>query len=115
MTTSPLKRTGDTVDFSHLRDLPVAERDSALAAVSASLEGKPAQEIAAWAAGAFGTDLIVAASMQDVILPHLFAQLIPVSRMPSTARSCTTATRTCAASCARSTRWHGLWRAGPPG
>jgi len=42
------------VDFSHLRDLPVAERDSALAAVSASLEGKPAQEIAAWAAGAFG-------------------------------------------------------------
>jgi len=63
--------------FANLRDLPAAERDSALAAVSAGLEGKPAEEIAAWAAGAFGTDVIVAASMQDVILPHLFAQLIP--------------------------------------
>jgi phosphoadenosine phosphosulfate reductase len=61
----------------HLRDLPVAERDSALAAISAALEGKPAEEIAAWTASAFGTDVIVAASMQDLILPHLFAQLIP--------------------------------------
>ena len=64
-------------DVTHLRDLPAAERDSALAAVSATLEGKSAEEIAAWAASAFGTDVIVAASMQDVILPHLLAQLIP--------------------------------------
>ncbi len=71
MTTAP------AIDFTRLRDLPAAERDSALAEVSATLEGKTAEEIAAWAAGAFGTDVIVAASMQDVILPHLFAQLIP--------------------------------------
>jgi phosphoadenosine phosphosulfate reductase len=63
--------------FANLRELPAAERESALAAVSAGLEGRPAQEIAAWTAGAFGTGVIVAASMQDVILPHLFAQVIP--------------------------------------
>ena len=72
MTTAPV-----TLDVTSLRDLPAAERDSALAAVSAALEGKPAEEIAAWAAGAFGEDVFVAASMQDVVLPHLFAQLIP--------------------------------------
>ena len=65
------------LDVTHLRDLPAAERDSSLAGVSASLEGASAQEIAAWAASVFGTDVIVAASMQDVVLPHLFAQLIP--------------------------------------
>ncbi|HYO18523.1 MAG TPA: phosphoadenosine phosphosulfate reductase family protein, partial [Dermatophilaceae bacterium] len=71
MTTAPVHY------FANLRDLPAAERDSALAAVSAGLEGQPAEEIAAWVAGAFGTDVAVAASMQDVILPHLFAQVIP--------------------------------------
>jgi len=65
------------LDVTDLRDLSTAERDSALEAVSAALEGKPAEEIAAWAASAFGTDVIVAASMQDVILPHLVAQVIP--------------------------------------
>lgn len=65
------------LNSTNLRDLPAVERDSALAAVSAGLEGRPAEEIAAWAAGAFGTDVIVAASMQDVILPYLFAQVIP--------------------------------------
>ena len=65
------------LDISDLRDLPATERDSALAAISATLEGKRAQEIAAWAASVFGTDVIVAASMQDVVLPHLFAQVIP--------------------------------------
>jgi phosphoadenosine phosphosulfate reductase len=65
------------VDLTKVRDLPPAERDSTLAEISASLEGKTAEEIAAWAAAAFGTDIIVAASMQDVILPHLFAQVIP--------------------------------------
>jgi phosphoadenosine phosphosulfate reductase len=71
MTTAPVHY------FASLRELPAAERDSALAAVSAGLEGSPADEIAAWTACAFGTDVIVAASMQDVILPHLFAQVIP--------------------------------------
>jgi phosphoadenosine phosphosulfate reductase len=65
------------LDTEHLRDLPAAERDSALGEISAALEGRAAEEIAAWAADAFGTDIIVAASMQDVILPHLFAQVIP--------------------------------------
>ena len=65
------------LDLTRLRDLPVAERDSVLAGISATLEGSSAEEIAVWAAGAFGTDVIVAASMQDVVLPHLFAQVIP--------------------------------------
>jgi len=65
------------LDVTTLRNLPAAERDRDLGAISATLEGKSVQKIAAWAAEAFGTDLIVAASMQDVILPHLFAQLIP--------------------------------------
>lgn len=65
------------LNLSHLRDLPAAKRDSALAGVSATLEGYSAQEIAAWSADTFGTDVIVAASMQDVVLPHLFAQVIP--------------------------------------
>jgi phosphoadenosine phosphosulfate reductase len=66
-----------TLDPANLRNLPAAERDQALAAVSASLEGRPAEEIAAWAAITFGNDLIVASSMQDVILPQMFATLIP--------------------------------------
>jgi phosphoadenosine phosphosulfate reductase len=65
------------LDLTRLRDLPAAERDSALADISATLEGSSAEEVAVWAAGAFGTDVIVAASMQDVVLPHLFAQVIP--------------------------------------
>jgi phosphoadenosine phosphosulfate reductase len=77
MTTASVALTGITIDFTHLRDLPAAERDSALATVSAALEGRSAEEIAAWAASAFGTDIIVAASMQDVILPHMFAQVLP--------------------------------------
>jgi phosphoadenosine phosphosulfate reductase len=74
MTTSPANLT---VDAATLRDLPAQERDQLLGEVSASLEGRSAQEIAAWTASTFGTDVVVAASMQDVILPHLFAQVIP--------------------------------------
>jgi phosphoadenosine phosphosulfate reductase len=65
------------LDVMNLRVLPAAERDRTLAAVSAALEGKSAEEIAHWTASAFGMDVIVAASMQDVILPHLFSQVIP--------------------------------------
>jgi len=71
MTTAPV------LDLTNLRALPAAERDRTLAAVSAALEGKSAEQIAYWTASAFGTDVIVAASMQDMILPHLFAQAIP--------------------------------------
>jgi phosphoadenosine phosphosulfate reductase len=71
MTTAPL------LDVANLCDLPVAERDLALALISTALEGKSAEEIAGWTASVFGRDVIVAASMQDLILPHLVAQLIP--------------------------------------
>jgi len=71
MTTTPV------LDVAHLRDLPAAERDSTLADISETLEGKPAKAIAAWAATVFGRNVIVAASMQDLVLPHLFAQVIP--------------------------------------
>jgi len=65
------------LDHRNLRDLHATERDSALAGISATLEGSSAEEIAAWVAGTFGSDVIVAASMQDVVLPHLFAHVIP--------------------------------------
>jgi len=74
MTAAPVRVT---LDVTQLRKLPAAERDLVLAGYSAALEGKSAEEIADWTAGAFGTDVVVAASMQDVILPHLFAQVIP--------------------------------------
>lgn len=74
MTTAP---ANVTLDAKSLRDLPAAERERTVAAVSAWLEGRPAEEIAAWTARTFGHDLIIAASMQDMILPHLFAQLVP--------------------------------------
>ena len=74
MTAAPVRVT---LDVTQLRELPAAERDLVLAGYSAALEGKSAEEIADWTAGAFGTDVVVAASMQDVILPHLFAQVIP--------------------------------------
>ena len=66
-----------TLDAIHLRDLPAVERDRALALVSASLEGKSVEEIAVWTVSVFARNVIVAASMQDLILPHLFAQVIP--------------------------------------
>ena len=47
MTTAPLRINDIRLDVGHLRDLPAAERDSALAAASATLEGRTAQEIAA--------------------------------------------------------------------
>jgi phosphoadenosine phosphosulfate reductase len=71
MTAAPL------FDLRNLRDLHATERDAALAGISATLEGGAAEEIAAWVGGAFGSEVIVAASMQDAVLPHLFAQVIP--------------------------------------
>ena len=74
MTTAPVNVP---LDLTSLRDLPAADRDRACDEVCAALEARPAHEIATWAAEVFGKDLIVAASMQDLILPHLFAQVIP--------------------------------------
>ncbi len=42
------------------------------AEVNAQLEHASAEDIADWAVAAFGSDLAVASSMQDTILPHLF-------------------------------------------
>lgn len=47
------------------------------AAVNARLEHASAAHIAQWAAATFGARLAVAASMQDTILPHLFATELP--------------------------------------
>ena len=74
MTTAPPELTHDV---RNLGGLPAAERDQVLAAVSAALEARSAEEIAAWAANVFGSDIIVAASMQDLILPHMFARVLP--------------------------------------
>lgn len=71
MTSTPL------LDLVDVRALPSGERDTVLADLSSSLEDASAQEIAAWAARHFGDELVVAASMQDTVLPHLFAQALP--------------------------------------
>jgi phosophoadenylyl-sulfate reductase (thioredoxin) len=65
------------LDLKSLCDLQATERDSYLAEISETLEGKPAEVIAAWVATVFGSNVIVAASMQDLVLPHLFAKVIP--------------------------------------
>ncbi|PWJ56111.1 phosphoadenylylsulfate reductase (thioredoxin) [Quadrisphaera granulorum] len=53
------------------------ERRALAEAAGRDLEGASAQEVARWAVDTFGHDLVVAASMQDAVLPHLFAQLLP--------------------------------------
>lgn len=57
--------------------LTPAERDEAIAAANERLEGAPAAEVARWAVEQFGEDLLVASSMQDTILPHLFSEASP--------------------------------------
>ncbi len=44
---------------------------------AAELEGANAREVVRWAAGTFGHDLAVAASMQDAVLPHLVSAVLP--------------------------------------
>jgi phosphoadenosine phosphosulfate reductase len=48
-----------------------------LAAVSASLETKPATAAIEWAAGRFGDGLVLASSFQDCVLIDLVAQVAP--------------------------------------
>lgn len=57
--------------------LPADERDAAIAEINRLLEGASARTVALWAEAEFGDDIVVAASMQDVILPHLFSQVVP--------------------------------------
>lgn len=51
--------------------------EQSAAAVNARLESASAGHIADWAAATFGTGLVVASSMQDTILPHLFGTRLP--------------------------------------
>ena len=90
MTITATRESGSTTDFATAetltstttgtRDWAAMEataRDALLAEISASLEGSSALEIATWAADTFGTDLVVAASMQETVLQHLFSQVMP--------------------------------------
>ena len=66
--------TTEALDWSALTP---AERDEAIAEANQQLEGASAETVAAWAVAQFGDDLLVASSMQDTILPHLFAGVSP--------------------------------------
>ena len=66
--------TGAALDWSALTP---AERDEVIAEANERLEGASAQAIARWAVEQFGEEVIVASSMQDTVLPHLFAGLLP--------------------------------------
>jgi len=57
--------------------LTPAGRDEAIAEANERLEGAPAAEVVRWAVEQFGQDLLVASSMQDTILPHLFSGALP--------------------------------------
>ncbi|WNM24159.1 phosphoadenylyl-sulfate reductase [Demequina capsici] len=51
---------------------PTEWNEQTCAEVNARLEHASAAHIADWAVATFGTDLAVASSMQDTVLPHLF-------------------------------------------
>lgn len=56
---------------------PAVWDDASTAAVNERFETASAAHIADWAVATFGKRLIVAASMQDTILPHLFGTRLP--------------------------------------
>lgn len=56
---------------------PAEWTEASTADVNARLETASAAHIADWAVATFGKGLIVAASMQDTILPHLFGTRLP--------------------------------------
>lgn len=59
-------------------DLTSADELRALAAQAAiDLENAPAEEVLRWAADRFGEGLVIAASMQDTVLVHLAARVVP--------------------------------------
>lgn len=59
-------------------DLASADELRALAAQAAiDLENAPAEEVLRWAADRFGEGLVIAASMQDTVLVHLAARVVP--------------------------------------
>jgi phosphoadenosine phosphosulfate reductase len=56
---------------------PSVWNDETAAEVNARLETASAAHIADWAVATFGKRMIVASSMQDTILPHLFSERLP--------------------------------------
>lgn len=56
---------------------PTEWNETTTTAVNARLETASAAHIADWAVATFGKGLIVAASMQDTILPHMFGTRLP--------------------------------------
>lgn len=64
-------------DIRNVRYMREAERNAVLTEVNAALEGVSAAEIARWATDSFGDRLVVASSMQDTVLTHLFSQARP--------------------------------------
>ena len=56
---------------------PTEWTEQTTAEVNARLETASAAHIADWAVATFGQRLVVASSMQDTILPHLFSQRLP--------------------------------------
>jgi phosphoadenosine phosphosulfate reductase len=56
---------------------PTVWNETTAAEVNERLENASAAHIADWAVATFGKRLTVASSMQDTILPHLFAQRLP--------------------------------------
>lgn len=64
--------------MSHLTLLnPPVWNAETVAGVNDRLETASAAHVADWAVATFGRDLIVASSMQDTILPHLFGTRLP--------------------------------------
>ncbi|GAA1250872.1 phosphoadenylyl-sulfate reductase [Oryzihumus leptocrescens] len=53
------------------------QRDEAIAEANERLEGAPVAEVVRWTIEQFGQDVLVASSMQDTILPHMFAEALP--------------------------------------
>jgi len=56
---------------------PTEWTEASVADVNARLETASAAHVADWAVATFGEGLIVASSMQDTILPHLFSARLP--------------------------------------
>lgn len=56
---------------------PTEWNEDTAAEVNSRLETASASHIADWAVATFGTELVVASSMQDVVLPHLFSERAP--------------------------------------
>lgn len=75
MIPNPLMPGATTMHLTLLN--PSVWNEETAAAANARLETASAAHLADWAVATFGKGLIVAASMQDTILPHLFGTRLP--------------------------------------